>query len=600
MRFINNEKGVTVMSLVITIIIMIILTAVSLNGAFGGEGSKNSLVEKAKNAIYKSEVEDLKDFWDAKIVGIDTTYLNYDSLEDVMDVEQIPESLRGVFAVKQGRLVYKDDQIDDSKKEILKEFEIYSTFVNPIEVTIKATIKKVTEAKSADVIAVIDASSSMYSSSVTSSQRYENVCVALNTLMETVLESDENNRFGLVQFDAGYNTLLGLDHYTKNASDEYITSFYGKINNEENKRGGLFATSLTSRIPGNIKMNYMLKSGTNVQTGAAKAEQMFQFRRSADNAYQDSEKLLKNKTDYLILLTDGDSYYYNTTLGFEDLATKYSADSNSSTTGYTSAYGADNTYYTVNFLTELKEKHSGDLKIYTINYGTSTYSKITMNPTKANVNNMGDSTAKTNLLSLIDPEGTDDTTKHNVYVDKAYSGDYDEDELKNIFAEIGQEIISQDNTVVEMDKTERYTSVIIENKMQYYDDNGNLIEYQLDETEGDVVVNVNAAVFVPTAHTDASGNIIRAADTNRTKTYTKTYTIADIKAGRDPNLVYENGNIVWNIESDFDSNSTSNIKAEALNNLLSSGVTYDTSANETIDIQSVEIILPLVTYAESE
>ena len=38
-----------------------------------------------------------------------------------MDEEQIPENLRGVFAVKQGKLVYKDDYVDDAKKEILKE-----------------------------------------------------------------------------------------------------------------------------------------------------------------------------------------------------------------------------------------------------------------------------------------------------------------------------------------------------------------------------------------------------------------------------------------------------------------------------------------------
>ena len=190
MRLISNEKGVTMMSLVVTVIIMIILTVVSLNGAFG-EGSNNSLVERAKNARYKADVEDLKDFWEAKLVDVDTTHLNYDSLEDVMDEEQIPENLRGVFAVKQGKLVYKDDYVDDAKKEILKEFEIYSTYVDPIEISIKAKIKKITAAKSADVIAVIDASGSM--NTRRSPTRFENVCVALNSLMTTVLEADPNN-----------------------------------------------------------------------------------------------------------------------------------------------------------------------------------------------------------------------------------------------------------------------------------------------------------------------------------------------------------------------------------------------------------------------
>ena len=155
----------------------------------------------------------------------------------------------------------------------------------------------------------------------------------------------------------------------------------------------------------------------------------------------------------------------------------------------------------------------------------------------------------------------------------------------------------RDETVFDMDTAERVGDVIIENKMQFYDDNGKLVDYVLDEAEGDVIINVNASVFVPTGKKDSSGNIIRAADTSRTKTHTKTYTIEQIKAGADPNLKYENGNIVWNIESDFDKDSTNNIKAEAMN-LLSSQVTYDSSIGEEMGIKNVEIILPLVTYEE--
>ena len=66
-------------------------------------------------------------------------------------------------------------------------------------------------------------------------------------------------------------------------------------------------------------------------------------------------------------------------------------------------------------------------------------------------------------------------------------------------------------------------------------ENGKLINYELDEAEGDVTVNVTAAIVVPTGVTDASGNIIRKPVTDahgniqRCKKVTKTYTIQEIK-----------------------------------------------------------------------
>ena len=588
MRLISNEKGVTMMSLVVTVIIMIILTVVSLNGAFG-EGSNNSLVERAKNARYKADVEDLKDFWEAKLVDVDTTHLNYDSLEDVMDEEQIPENLRGVFAVKQGKLVYKDDYVDDAKKEILKEFEIYSTYVDPIEISIKAKIKKITAAKSADVIAVIDASGSM--NTRRSPTRFENVCVALNSLMTTVLEADPNNRIAMVQFETQYKTLLSLNHYTKALNDKYISSYTNDSWGYITGGGGKFTSSLN---PSKIA-DYVIGSGTYIQVGVARAEKMFQSR---------TEEEKKNKKDFIVLLSDGEPGSASSDITFDSIkngAVDFSSNSKYIGTNVNNDMGK--IYETVRLIDEVKKNHDGELKIYTINYGgaSSTKSQATMNPTKANVNAISTSgtstTYKNKLLDLIDPEKTSDTTKHNVYPDKAYSGEFSTEELNEIFSEIGQDIIKKDETVFDMDTAERVGDVIIENKMQFYDDNGKLVDYVLDEAEGDVIINVNASVFVPTGKKDSSGNIIRAADTSRTKTHTKSYTIEQIKAGADPNLKYENGNIVWNIESDFDKDSTNNIKAEAIN-LLSSQVRYDSSIGEEMGIKNVEIILPLVTYEE--
>jgi hypothetical protein len=134
-------------------------------------------------------------------------------------------------------------------------------------------------------------------------------------------------------------------------------------------------------------------------------------------------------------------------------------------------------------------------------------------------------------LAIIDPENTDDVTRHKVYADQSYSGEFTEQQLRDIFAEIGQDIIHKDDTVITMDETEKFTSLVVDGKMQYYDENGELINYELDEAEGDVTVNVTAAIVVPTGVTDASGNIIRKPVTDahgniqRCKKVTKTYTI---------------------------------------------------------------------------
>jgi hypothetical protein len=216
---------------------------------------------------------------------------------------------------------------------------------------------------------------------------------------------------------------------------------------------------------------------------------------------------------------------------------------------------------------------------------------------------MTDEGYKNNLLAIIDPENTDDVTRHKVYADQSYSGEFTEQQLRDIFAEIGQDIIHKDDTVITMDETEKFTSLVVDGKMQYYDENGKLINYELDEAEGDVTVNVTAAIVVPTGVTDASGNIIRKPVTDahgniqRCRKVTKTYTIQEIKNGADPNLSYSNGSIVWNIEEDLQNEKVlTNIRGEAINALYTSGEMPDESAGEACEIVNVEIILPLMTY----
>jgi hypothetical protein len=60
--------------------------------------------------------------------------------------------------------------------------------------------------------------------------------------MDTVLSADEDNRFGLVQFNRGFKTLLHLNHYIKvNEADNYITV------QKTGTKGGIIADLLPAK-----------------------------------------------------------------------------------------------------------------------------------------------------------------------------------------------------------------------------------------------------------------------------------------------------------------------------------------------------------------
>ena len=121
MKFRSNEKGITLISLIITIIIILLLTAVSLSGAFGGD----NIIERAQEAIYKNDVKDLKDLWEAKIADIDASNINFDSLEDAIGDSLVPRAFCGIFAIENGRLVYLDGVLDAEKEQWMNDGGIF-------------------------------------------------------------------------------------------------------------------------------------------------------------------------------------------------------------------------------------------------------------------------------------------------------------------------------------------------------------------------------------------------------------------------------------------------------------------------------------------
>jgi len=74
-----KNKGITLIALVITIIILIILAAISINAAFG----ENGLIAKAREAAFKTEVSAIKDLIEVKRVEIELSEYFNESTQDL-------------------------------------------------------------------------------------------------------------------------------------------------------------------------------------------------------------------------------------------------------------------------------------------------------------------------------------------------------------------------------------------------------------------------------------------------------------------------------------------------------------------------------------
>ena len=221
MKFRNNEKGITLISLIITIIIILLLTAVSLSGTFGG----GNVIERAQEAIYKSDVKDLKDLWESKIADIDASNINFDSLEDAIGESQVPRAFRGIFAIENGRLVYLDGVLDAEKEQWMNDVGIFKMFMNMIQIDIMASVKSISQSeiiktKPVDVVLVLDCSTSM-NTAVAYSTRFKNLVPAVDKIMATILEANPENRIAIVKFCEEASVVLNLKHYSK-TGDKYM------------------------------------------------------------------------------------------------------------------------------------------------------------------------------------------------------------------------------------------------------------------------------------------------------------------------------------------------------------------------------------------
>ena len=127
----TNEKGITLVSLVITIIVMLILAGVSLNMVMGD----NSVLAQAQKAVFASKISSYREAFDLKVGGM-------------LDERKLPIKRETITAYEPSKVKEYINNLDDSDLEKFKILrgEIYYVGDDPLEkeVAIEQNMKTAT------------------------------------------------------------------------------------------------------------------------------------------------------------------------------------------------------------------------------------------------------------------------------------------------------------------------------------------------------------------------------------------------------------------------------------------------------------------------
>ena len=129
----KSQRGITLIALVITIIILIILAAITINAVFG----ENGLILRAQESKFKTEVSGIKDLIDVKRLEIEASnYLNESAgdLSTYLNSLKYPEyiGLNKLVIDGLGQLAYVDKgsagEFSADQKQWLRDLGINSAF----------------------------------------------------------------------------------------------------------------------------------------------------------------------------------------------------------------------------------------------------------------------------------------------------------------------------------------------------------------------------------------------------------------------------------------------------------------------------------------
>ena len=115
-----NQKGITLLILVITIIILLILAGITISTITGDNGT----IVNASKAKFRTEVRDIQE-------KIELEEINHNNGEDfqfgtLKDLIGREDGYNEILYMEDGKLVYIEDKVSEKQAEWLEEMEIYA------------------------------------------------------------------------------------------------------------------------------------------------------------------------------------------------------------------------------------------------------------------------------------------------------------------------------------------------------------------------------------------------------------------------------------------------------------------------------------------
>ncbi len=582
-----SNKGITLISLVITIIVMIILAGVSISGILNA-----GTVDITKEIAFKTEAKDIKDAWESKIIGMDSTFLEYADLRDILSDLNADEDLLSKLEIQNGELVYKNDMCTQEEKQWLEGVGIFGgvsilanvkTYIN----IVGTEIENQTKEQAMDVMFVLDVSGSMENkdNNVKRSQKMTNT---LNTVVKQIMDANPENRIGIIQFSSSAGTFIPLDHYTSVSSDGTFFYYYnGYIRTYKSSRYS--TNSLMKNSSGTLMSKSIeVTGGTYTQAGVFEAYKTLNSRANKANL------------PAIILITDGLPTYYS---NFKNGSLGTKTGNGNATTEH---HGKNNIY-----LSAWIKKQIPDIRMY--NIGISDFSnadesfmKVVLNPSdetieeakkmKKSGSNISANVLQ-NLITELQNKINNDKSTNYYYANGFAIGALSESQLKDWFKSVIDDItynlqkgdlsVGSDNNItgvyqIDSDNLTYTTKIGANGRTEDGTDIEGTYDFKLAEDD-QIKITVSAAAFSK-SNSNSESSMLKGSEFT---TPSKSFSIQDIKDGIEPNIYYLDGTIKWNVRSEY--KGQGGLVDEAL-----SGVSLPNDSY-VAEITEIRIELPVIT-----
>lgn len=386
-KLFNNEKGISLVSLAVVIIVMVILTGIVLSYAIGDNGLFSFIGSTKDTTDVATEKDQLST-----------------AIKDAKALDYMQGGSGGL--TKEGLQEALDDLVGEGKTKVT---------------TTNAAEKDTGSSKGMDIVFILDISGSMNydlnedSYDCTASEtRAAALVTALNSACD-IIAQNSNNRLAIVTYSSDVDTNRNLAKVEIDATGNYFS--YTKKNNSSQGTLTMLGKNIT------------VTGGTYTQAGIFTAYEVLNSRQDKDN------------TPVIMLFTDGQPTY-----GYRS----YTSIGNSNK-GNGSSENADVGYYTVLTGRYVREQIWGDDTpyFYTVGMGineassSDLFAVTVLNPSAENIAKCGQQTGYNSVCKSMYTKMQNQTAYTDLqYVNRAFlDGVVDGNVLKSLVTDILNSVI---------------------------------------------------------------------------------------------------------------------------------------------------------------